>query len=341
MGLIPAPAPAPLPDPPSVTILTYHTFDSAKITPYTVDTARFNEQMRYLSVQRVPVVSLAEVAAHIREGKPLPPHAVVITVDDGYVSALTRAAPVLARYGFPWTLYVYPAAIGRYPSALTWKQLAILRDAGVDIQSHTMTHPMLTHPPRVMTAPEYDAWLDNELRGSREVLERKLGRPVRHLAYSYGAYNERVVARAEAAGYWTATTCDPGVVTRRTAPLLLNRRLVFHDTPFRQYVDLFRTRELRVVRREPRNGESLRTRPTLVAGQILNRDQIRPETLQVRMDHVRGGWKPLTMDARTGRWTFRVPPVQHRGAFYVQVRARDRSSPDSWRLESWMFLSNK
>ena len=60
-----------------------------------------------------------------------------------------------------------PTAISHLRSYLTWEDLRYLAAMGVDIESHTLTHPLLTHPGKAMNPPEYLAWLDKELRDSR------------------------------------------------------------------------------------------------------------------------------------------------------------------------------
>lgn len=52
------------------------------------------------------VVSLAQVVAAIREGLPLPPRAIAITFDDGYVTNHTVAAPVLDEFRMPWSTFL-------------------------------------------------------------------------------------------------------------------------------------------------------------------------------------------------------------------------------------------
>jgi len=52
------------------------------------------------------VVSLAEIVAAVRDEAPLPPRAIAITFDDGYVTNHTVAAPVLDEFGMPWSSFL-------------------------------------------------------------------------------------------------------------------------------------------------------------------------------------------------------------------------------------------
>jgi peptidoglycan/xylan/chitin deacetylase (PgdA/CDA1 family) len=88
----------------------------------------------------------------------------------------------------------YPGDMG----TMDWEQLRALADRGVEIGSHTVSHPHLTRLS--------DQELDRELRDSRDHLEDELGRPCRYLAYPYGEDDRRVYAAAQKAGYEAAFT---------------------------------------------------------------------------------------------------------------------------------------
>lgn len=74
--------------------------------------ARFERHVRFLARRR-RVVPLAEIVAAIASGRELPAGTVAITFDDGYLDNLTVAAPVLARYGLPATLYLATGYVTR------------------------------------------------------------------------------------------------------------------------------------------------------------------------------------------------------------------------------------
>lgn len=89
---------------------------------------------------------------------------------------------------------------------LGWSEIAELgRDPLVTIGAHTSSHPILAR----LTSGE----AEDELRESRDAIERRLSRPVRHLAYPHGdksAAGLREYQLAQEAGYTTAVTTEPG-----------------------------------------------------------------------------------------------------------------------------------
>ncbi len=79
---------------------------------------------------------------------------------------------------------------------MIWQELRDLAAKGVEIGSHTHSHPHLTELS--------DAELKRELVDSRKRIEDELGRPCAYLAYPFGEHNARVRAAARSAGYSAA-----------------------------------------------------------------------------------------------------------------------------------------
>jgi peptidoglycan/xylan/chitin deacetylase (PgdA/CDA1 family) len=94
------------PTPGAAVILMYHRI--AQLEPDTlrncVAAERFQNHMRRLR-ERFEVRSLEELARALGENR-LPARCVAVTLDDGYLDALTTAAPILADVGVPATVFV-------------------------------------------------------------------------------------------------------------------------------------------------------------------------------------------------------------------------------------------
>ncbi len=101
--LSPSPTPTPTPSQQSqikypansdLYILMYHNFvaeTDGQLTPWTLTQSRFRQDLQWLVDQGYSFVLPGDLAA----GKPLPPKAVMLTFDDGYVSNYTIAYPLL------------------------------------------------------------------------------------------------------------------------------------------------------------------------------------------------------------------------------------------------------
>ncbi|MGH3043050.1 MAG: polysaccharide deacetylase family protein [Gaiellaceae bacterium] len=136
-----------------------------------------------------------------------------VTFDDAYAS-IGRALPVLERLGIRATVFVAtsyaddgrPLAVPEleaeaaaqpgHLATMDWDDLRGLAERGIEIGSHTDSHPHL----RSLG----DADLDRELRDSRARCEDELGLQCRYLAYPYGEHDARVQVAAVRAGYGAA-----------------------------------------------------------------------------------------------------------------------------------------
>jgi peptidoglycan/xylan/chitin deacetylase (PgdA/CDA1 family) len=169
----------------------------------------------------------------LRRAFELPPaRAVVLTIDDGYVDTLEVAMPVLRRMRAPASVFAVSGKLGggndwtpdgplHARPLLPADGLRRLAREGVEIESHTRSHPSL-----VGIAPE--SALD-ELAGSRADLETLLGHPVPCVAYPYGDVDGQAVRLAEQAGYSAACVADGGFNDARTPLHALNRIEVHGD----------------------------------------------------------------------------------------------------------------
>lgn len=99
--------------------------------------------------------------------------------------------------------------------AITWDQAREMEAAGIEIGSHTVSHPILTNcdPRRVAV----------EVRESRRRLEEELGHQVDLFCYPNGNYSELVCREVERAGYGIAVTTDDGLISLGDDPLRLKR----------------------------------------------------------------------------------------------------------------------
>jgi len=138
-----------------------------------------------------------------------------VTFDDGYESVGRLARPILAEMRIPGTVFVVAGAVGktafwdqprggRGEKMLTEAQMREMASGGIEIGSHSMSHPRLTEVS--------DAVLREEVGGSKKALEDALGRLVAGFSYPYGAWDERVREAVVEAGYKYAAAAALGVM---------------------------------------------------------------------------------------------------------------------------------
>jgi peptidoglycan/xylan/chitin deacetylase (PgdA/CDA1 family) len=100
-------------------------------------------------------------------------------------------------------------------SSVTWEQAREMCAYGIEIGSHTLTHPILTNVGNER--------LRRELRDSKSQLEEVLGHQVNLFCYPNGDNDERVQCEVALAGYRAAVTVVNGLNQRGDDPLSLRR----------------------------------------------------------------------------------------------------------------------
>lgn len=188
-----------------VPILEYHVLGRPQTeVPYPdlyVPRASFRKQMDWLDEQGYEAVTLEQVEDAWYHGGTLPPKPVVLTFDDGYRPQYTFALPTLRKHGWPGVLNLKARGSDLYES-----NVKAMIDAGWELAAHTINHSDLT-------TLEGEA-LEEEVAGSRKLLQREYGVPVKDFCYPSGRFDGTVIAAVEAAGYTGATTEIPGLATK-------------------------------------------------------------------------------------------------------------------------------
>jgi peptidoglycan/xylan/chitin deacetylase (PgdA/CDA1 family) len=192
-----------------VPILIYHSIrpyrptDTAGARRYIATPETLENELAYLKDNGYTSVSFADLTRNLTTGAALPPRPVIISFDDDWQTQYTYAFPLLKKYGFTATFYVWTIVVGM-KNHMTWDEVKELDAAGMEIGCHTVTHPYLT---RIKD----DAALRREIFAAKQRIEQRIGKPVTTFAYPFGQYNERVAAVVREAGFTSARSTWPGV----------------------------------------------------------------------------------------------------------------------------------
>lgn len=232
----------------TVPILTYHRV-GPRANRMIVSPDAFEAQLEYLKRNDYHVIRLADLPDFLEGKRPLPKRAVAITFDDGHVSAYQYAFPLLRKYGFPATYFLYTDFLTA-KEGLNWTQIREMADSKlIDFQAHSKTHSNLVLKEPSESEQRYRERLDLEIRQPRDLIQRHLSNKVTHYAYPYGDANEAVLDRlARAGGYELGFTVNPGGNAFFAHPLMLRRTMVFgeHDlNSFKATLQVFKETDLR------------------------------------------------------------------------------------------------
>ncbi len=203
----------------AVPILLYHNIDGRG--PFSIDSDSLRGHFSLFMERGLRVIPLGDLIRRLDRPSAFTDRAMVITFDDGYPSMYWKLLPLAGEYGYPVTLFVYADTISTGPGrGLTWERLREMDGKGIDIQSHSISHPDLT---RVRKRGGRDASrrLYEEIFLSKRIIEMRLGKTIEYFAFPYGRYDAVLVSLAIDAGYRRVFSTDYGsnVITRNNACL--------------------------------------------------------------------------------------------------------------------------
>jgi peptidoglycan/xylan/chitin deacetylase (PgdA/CDA1 family) len=193
-----------------VPILVYHSIrpyipsDTAGVRRYIATPATLEGELSWLKTNGFSSITFDDLARHLAHGDALPAKPVILSFDDDWESQYTYGLPLLKKYGFTATFYIWVAVVGR-KHHMTWDEVKELDEAGMQIGCHSLTHPFLQRIRR-------DEALRREIVVAKQRIEEHIGRPVTSFAYPFGQYNERVVSFVKEAGFTSARSTWPGVM---------------------------------------------------------------------------------------------------------------------------------
>jgi|GEM_PF-1703657 len=180
-------------------LMYHHISDTMPAGPYVVRPATFEKQMAWLKDNNYTVISYSQFYEALTTQSPLPEKPVVLTFDDNDKDQYENALPILQKYNYKAIFFVPTAYVNVRGGVMTWDMLKTLLSDGMEIGCHSSTHPDL----RVIPLKQL---YDEELIGSKKILEKNLGISIKFFAYPGGAKSKSVVKAVEDTGYLSAVT---------------------------------------------------------------------------------------------------------------------------------------
>jgi peptidoglycan/xylan/chitin deacetylase (PgdA/CDA1 family) len=193
------------------------------------------------------VITPEQLMAFLQYRQPIPKKSVMITIDGGYRSAYTIAYPILKKFGYSATYFIYTNFVEISPKAITWKQLRELKNNGFTIGSHTINHSDLSKQLDIESREAYKMRLRREIVLSKQIIDKNLNQDTYFFAYPFGRTNHTVNLMTEKAGYKLAVTIDGEANSFYTNPYLLSRTPVMERDmeSFKRKLKIFRYASLR------------------------------------------------------------------------------------------------
>src|SRR5438552_1988445 len=333
-----------------VIIFCYHRLvDKIRYPGTEITPAAFEAQMKELKDRGITVIPMQDLLAWKRGEKNIPPRCAVISFDDGWKSQYEVAWPIMKKFGYTFTMFIYTEGVrgGSLAGggAITWEQLADMRDNGIDIQAHSATHQDLREGHNIMlaapggkrtrtklTGPQYEQWVHNEVVGCKQLLEQRLGIKVNCFAVPFGSYNEHVKEIARNAGYEAMFTVYGQPITFTSPNDSLGRYAIEANKP-KVFVDAVKmigtssggaaaVAEVGAANlsTQPADGETVRTALPLIKANLSGVGAIEPGSVQMRVSGL--GVVPVSYDPKTGTVSYQVTQKMREKSCTVIIGAK-------------------
>ena len=333
-----------------VVVLCYHRLEGKAGGALSIEPALFEKHMEAIKEAGLAVISMQDFLAWRRGEKNIAPKSVLITIDDGYVSGFDVGVPILKKYGFPATFFIYTNFVNSGGKTMTWAQLQKLRDDGFEIGCHTVSHQDLRRKPSKWTG-DYESYLKEELEHSKKILEDKLGIRCATLAYPFGLHNAGVHTAVEAAGYEAAFTTYGARLGHGANPYTLGRYDVTAKMPGNQQVfdvainftGMAAPSEAPAMSQdaaasmitEPMNNTATTEATPLIKANLASLGEFDAGSVEMRVSGL--GLVPAKFDAASQMISYKVDKPLREGSYTVIVTVKRGGQPLDAR---WVFHYN-
>lgn len=215
----------------------------------------FESQIKYLQESGYTSLNTTDLLEIFNGTRNPPDRPVVITFDDGWLDNWLFAFPILKKCGMKAIIFVVTSLIpekgkrmrsdegtvkglpahkecqqmvdsgSAQEVMLSWEEITEMENTGlIDIQSHTHTHQRwdklyTDNKERMKT-------LNEELKISKEIIEKRLNKQCDALCWPWGKYNDEYIEAARSSGYNLLFTTEKGTNTPATGKWKIKRIVI-------------------------------------------------------------------------------------------------------------------
>lgn len=251
--------------------LSYHEVlaDNEPMTPTAVRASDLARQFAWLQANDYHPVSVDQILAARDGGPPLPPKAILLSFDDGFLDFYTRAFPLLKLFGYPAVI----ALVGKWMDVpggqmvdydgkpvprskfLNWAQVREMQASGlIEVASHSydLHHGILANPQgntqpaattRLYANGRYEddaAYLARLRTDLRDSISQHTGKAPRVIVWPYGRSNLAAQEVAAQLGMPIGLTLIDGFNDSTTPKAVWKRQLIENSPSLQAFAEMLR-----------------------------------------------------------------------------------------------------
>ncbi len=188
--------------PGSAVVFMYHRFGEPAHPSTSIRLQQFEAQLNYLQQAGYQILPLEDIISAQAAGRPLPPRAVALTIDDAYLSVYRQAYPRLRARGWPFTVFVATDPVDRHlRDFMSWAQMREMGRHGARFANHSRSHDHLIRRRPAESEAQWQRRVRDDIEYARRRLETELGVDSRLFAYPYGEYDTALAKLVQGLGY--------------------------------------------------------------------------------------------------------------------------------------------
>lgn len=226
-------------------VLMYHHIlkDTSFHGAYVISPDEFEKDLIFLKENGYSAITVKDLTAFVQNDVPLPEKPVMLTFDDGYLSSLEYALPLLLKYEMKAVISIiaketelYSENTDRHVSYahLTWEDLKQMEQSGAfEVQNHTYNMHKNKKGERCGTKrvngesiEQYSTELKNDVGLAQKLLKENCNISPSCFTYPFGMVSDESLRIIKDMGFSASLSCEEGVnfITKNPESLYLLKR---------------------------------------------------------------------------------------------------------------------
>jgi peptidoglycan/xylan/chitin deacetylase (PgdA/CDA1 family) len=201
-----------------IPVFVYHRFGDDRYPSTNISTEVFEQQLKHLKENDFELITFGDAMDIWQNGDNLPKQAVILTVDDGYLSFYKNGLPLLKKYGMPATMFVQTSTVGGN-DYMSWDQLREIQKNGIEVLNHSHSHEYFVNIPEDQRAQTFK----DDLLRSTALFEKHMKFRPRYYSYPYGEFTPDMAGVLKKNGYHAAAAQKSGVFSDNSNPYEIPR----------------------------------------------------------------------------------------------------------------------
>lgn len=217
-----------------IPVLLYHVVkpEPDPANPWQFSLSEFEKHMAYLKENGYRTLTLKQYFNILDKKAAMPEKPILLTFDDNSSDFYQYVYPILLQYGMKATEFTVSDWVNGSWN-MTSEEMRTIKENGVDIQNHSVTHPFLAD---LSKEQQYA-----EINHATAALKELTGKSTDVFAYPYGNYNEDTISTLKELGFRGAFKVGGGISTDQSDRYELPRIMILQEHSMEDFIRMVKT----------------------------------------------------------------------------------------------------